>query len=264
LCTPFVLVALSANAADPLRPSLPESILTESATDVDAESAGETEFEANLFTVRSRRGGASAALTSLEVEWRVLRELGVRIEPSYSRVTDVHGTSSTPRFGMSGALALGLFHDFEHDFHLQIELLGRRYERDEERAFEPGETELPAAADVVAAKRFGRLTFRTTMGGEAGGTFAHAPIHTDVAVLTGITEEERYGFLAIEVRADWARTAPFVLAPEVVAETTPIGLPLRLGIAFPFGIAAEATQPAFGIFVRLAIVTEREMASGRR
>jgi hypothetical protein len=259
----LALAARWARAADPIRPPLPESILTESATDIDAEDADETEFEANVFMARARRGGASAALVSIEVEWRILRALGMRLEPSYSRMTDVQGTPSTPRFGMSGALAVGLFHDFDHDFHLQAELLGRT-ERADEAAFEPGESELPVAADLVAARRFGRWTLRTTVGGEAGGEFAHAPLHTDLAVLTGLTAEERYGFLAIDVRADWARAAPFVLAPEIIGDTTPIGLPFRLGVAFPVSLGVDATQPTFGIFMRLALLTGREAESGRR
>jgi hypothetical protein len=260
----FVLVTRWARGTEPIRPPLPESLLTESATDIDAEDAGETEYEANVVMLRARRGGASAALASLEFEWRVLRELGLRLEPSYARLTDVQGAASTPRLGMSGAVAIGLLHDFEHDFHLQAELLGRISERADETSVDPGEAELPASADLVAARRVGRLTFRTAVGGEAGGAFAYAPLHTDLAVLTGLTAEERYGFLAIDLRADWARSAPFVLAPELVGETTPIGLPFRLGVAFPVNLGVHATQPAFGIFMRLAILTQREAESGRR
>jgi hypothetical protein len=103
----------------PERPPLLESLLTESATDVDATEAGEIEYEANLASVGARRGGAHAWLSSLEIE-----------------------------------------------------------------------------------------------GGDAA---AHAPLHTDLAILTPFAGEGEFGFVGLEVRADWARAAPLVVAPDVAA-----------------------------------------------
>ncbi len=158
------------------RPPLPESLLTESATDVDAEEGGEIEYEANVATVGARAGGARAILTSLEVEWRVLREVGLRIEPSYARLVDSDAGGGRNQFGVAGALALGLLHDFARDLPVQAELLGRTPDSANARVFEPGETELPVAADIVAAVRSGRWTFRATVGAEAGGRLEHAPV----------------------------------------------------------------------------------------
>ncbi len=133
--------------AAPERPPLPESFLTESATDIDAAEAGEIEYEANLASVGARAGGAHATLTSLEVEWRALKELGLRLEPSFARIVDPGSVSGRDQFGVAGGIAVGLFHDFARDLHLQAELLGRTPESANARVFEPGETELPVAAD---------------------------------------------------------------------------------------------------------------------
>ncbi len=147
--------------------------------------------------------------------------------------------------------------------HLQLELLGRTPDNGDVRFFEPGETTLPFAADLVGAIRRGRWTLRTTVGGEAGDAFAHAPLHTDVALLTGFHREERFGFVVLEARADWARSAPLVLAPGVVADMTPLGGPFRLGIALPVNVGASRTDTSYGLFVRLILLTGRETEYGR-
>ncbi len=235
---------------------LPESILTESATDVDAEEAGEVEIEANLATVSARRGGSRALLSSLEVEWRVLRILGVRLEPSYERSRTEGSARPHDDFGFSGSLALGLLHDYAGDAHLQLEVLGRVPA--ETRGFAPDETVLPAAVDLVSAVRRGRFTLRTTVGAEAFGSFAHAPVHADLALLTGIRRDARFGFVGLEARTDLARANPFVLAPEIIADASSLGIPLRLGLAVPVNVGADATSQSYGLFVRLILLTDRE------
>ena len=251
-----------AQAAEPSRPPLAESLLTDSATDVDAAEGGEVEYEANFATVGARSGGAHAVLTSVEVEWRVWKSVGLRLEPSYTHVVDTGGTPSGHAFGVGGALAVGLFHDFARDLHLQAELLGRTPDSGNARAFEPGETELPLAADLLGAARRGIWTFRATAGGEAGASFAHAPLHTDLAVLAALFPESRFGFVALETRADWARAAPLVLAPEIVADATSLGLPFRLGVALPLNVGADAWRSSYGLFVRLILLTSREAEYG--
>jgi hypothetical protein len=250
-------------AEAPFRPPLAESLLTESATDVDAVEAGELETEANFTSLRAREGGARSTLISLEIEWRVLRNVGLRLEPSYARIVDAPPSPGHDELGGSGALAFGLFHDFSRDTHLQLEILGTTQASREARILAPGETELPLAADLVGAIRRGRWTLRATVGAEAGGAFAHAPLHTDLALLTGVTREERFGFFAIEARADWARVAPFVFAPEIIADATSIGIPFRLGIALPVSVGAPAEAPSYGMFIRLLLLNGREIESER-
>lgn len=255
------IVCAAADAAE--RPPLPESLLTESATDVDADEAGEVEYEANLATLGARRGSARATLTSLELEWRVLREFGFRFEPSYARVADTGAVVGRDQFGVAGALAFGLFHDFARDLHVQAELVGRTPDAGNARVFEPGESELPVAADFVAAVRRGRWTLRATVGAEAGGSFAHAPLHSDAALLTPFAGDMRFGFFGIEVRADWARAAPIVVAPDVVAITTPLGLPFSLSLALPVNVGADDAEASYGVFLRLMWLTSREAEYGK-
>jgi hypothetical protein len=247
-------------AAD--RPPLPEPLLTESTTDVDAEEAGELELEANAGSVGARSGFARATLTSLEVEWRPLRELGMRLEPSYARIVDPGAVTARDRLGIGGALALGLFHDFARDLHVQAELLGRTPESANERVFEPGESELPLAADLVSALRGGVWTIRATVGAEAGGAFAHAPLHTDMAALVYFANDWRFGFGGVEVRADWAREAPLVVGPDVVAIMTPLGLPFSLSLALPVNVGAGPTATSYGVFMRLMLLASRETEYG--
>lgn len=245
------------------RPPLPESILTESATDIDAEAAGELEYEANLTNLRARVGAAQETLASLEIEWRALRQLGFRLEPSVAHLADTPRATGHDSYGLGGAMAVGLLHDFVHDWHLQAEFLGRTSRYETAHVFDPSDTQLPYAADLLSALRIGRWTFRSTVGIEAGGPYARAPLHSDVAILTGIAQEERFGFLVIEGRADWARSAPLVVAPEYVADATALGLPFRLGIALPINVGVSATAVSYGMFMRLVFLTSREAEFGR-
>ncbi len=245
------------------RPPLQESILTESATDIDAEAAGELEYEANFANLRAHAGGADETLASLEIEWRALRELGFRLEPVLAHLSDSGRATGHDSYGFGGAMAVGLLHDFVHDLHLQAEFLGRTSRHESAHMFDPSDTQLPYAADLLSAIRIGRWTFRSTVGIEAGGSYARAPLHTDIAILTGIAREERFGFLVIEGRADWARSAPLVVAPEYVADATAIGLPIRLGIALPINFGVAASAVSYGMFMRLVLLTSREAQFGR-
>ncbi|MEO8905825.1 MAG: hypothetical protein ABI488_25055 [Polyangiaceae bacterium] len=242
---------------------LPESLLTESATDIDADEAGELEWEANLARLGARRGGAFSTLTSVEVEWRALSQLGLRLEPTYARIAPTGAAPERDSFGVSGAVALGVWHDYGRDQHVQIELLGHTADHSAGPLFDPGEEELPVSLDLLGAQRIGRWTFRTTAGVEAGGHFAHLPLHTDLAVLTGIANAARFGYLALEVRADWASVAPLVIAPELISDLVPLGLPFRLGMALPVNVGASAVDPSYGLFFRLVLLTERERNSER-
>jgi hypothetical protein len=237
------------------RRPFPEALLTESTTDIDAEDLGELEFELNAGRIAARTGGRSVAFTSMEVEWRFLQEMGLRLEPSYSRTADGMTGRAENDWGVAGAIARGLWHDRRCEVHLQAELLGRTPEAANARAFEPGETELPFAADLLGAVRRGPWTVRATVGAEAGGSFAHAPLHTDLALLAELPGDKRYGFLAFEARADWARKWPVVLAPEIEANAAPIGLPFRLGLALPVNVGADSTRASYGLFVHLLWIT---------
>lgn len=255
----FGVACMAANVpvvqAEVTRPPLPEAVLTESATDIDSIEAGELEWEANAEVLGARHGGARTTTTSLEVEWRIFEELGLRLEPTFEESSS--GATSEHEAGVAGALAFGLFHDFARDEHLQLELLAHTTNI-AEHGFETSDAELPGAADLVGAVRRGRFTFRGTLGVEAFGPIAHAPLHTDLAVLTGFLPDEQYGFFGLDVRADWARPQPLVVAPEFVADISRLGIPLRLSAALPYNVGARVTAESFGILLRLTLLSERE------
>jgi hypothetical protein len=208
-----------------------------------------------LVRAAARAGGATTALASLELEWRILKQLGMRIEPSYARTSAGGTTVPAESFGVSGAVAFGLWHDPEGEVHVQGELLARTPDGTTATVFEPSETELPVAADLLVAVRRGLWTLRATAGAEAGGAYAHAPMHTDCAVLMGILPDERFGFVGLEARADWAREAPFVVAPEFVSDAVSVGVPVRHGVALPVNLGVDAMRASYGMFLRLQWVT---------
>lgn len=247
------------------RPPLPEPVLTESVTDIDAAEGGELELALNAYSLVPRTGNARAAQTSVEAEYRLTRLLGVRVEPSISRLRAPGALDAENELGVGGAVALTLLHDFAHDFHLQAELSGRTpglRGRDAGRSSELNEAALPYDVALRAAWRVGRFTFRPGLGAEAGGASAHAPLRASFAVLTGLDDAARLGFVGLEADADFARRAPLVLAPNLVADLTPLDVPFRLALALPLFVGVDRALPFSGVYLRLLFVSDREAAYG--
>jgi hypothetical protein len=244
------------------RPPLPESILTESTTDVDAHEAGEVELESNMSSVGEARGGTQATAVDLELEVRVLSFLGARIEPSWQHTTysdDGHDEG----FGISGGLAFGLIHDWAHDAHLQLEMNARHYSIEDPRAVELGETTLPYEPQLLGAWRLAQLTFRGSVGVEFGpGTVAHAPIDLEASMLTGLDRDARLGFFGLEGEVDFARIAPVMLAPDLVANLASFDLPFEVGVAVPWFVGSPTRRANIGVLLRLFYMSEREVAFG--
>ena len=235
------------------RPPLPEQILTESITDLDAIKPGETEFAVNGQTLRATQGGARAFQTGIEAEWRATSHLGLRLEPSYASLIE-EGRSN--EFGLQAAAAWGLLHDFAHDFHVQVEATARFTRDDRPYESQPGDFSLPFAAGVRVGKRFGPVTLRPGVGAEIGATAAHLPIWFGMGALYELGEGGRYGFAGVELDADGGRQTPFIVAPDFMVDMKMIGLPFRLGIAIPYVPGAPATEPSLGIYLRLIVRTE--------
>jgi hypothetical protein len=243
---------------------MPEPIFTESTTDIDGYEPGEIEFDIDAAESVARRNGARLLQTSFEMEWKVWSRLGVRLEPGFSSAREGLATSVDGGFGFRGAAGWNLLHDFRHDFHLQIEA-SERFIDDTPYAFriQPGEAPLPFTADLKAAIRVADWTLRSSIGTEAGGTPAHAPIRFQAALMRPFTSDMRFGFFGLEMDADWGRPDPVVLAPNVWADVTPIGVPARLGVGIPVVIGAPDTLPAAGVYVRLLVLTSREASFER-
>jgi hypothetical protein len=241
------------------RPPLPEPIFTESTTDIDGYEPGEIEFDVNGAGAVARRNGARLYATSVEIEWKVWSRLGVRVEPSFASAREELASAATTAFGLRGAAGWALVHDFRHDFHLQIEA-SERFIDDTPYSFrmQPGEAALPFSADLKAAVRAVSWTLWATVGTEAGGAPAHAPFRLQAALMHPFTSETRFGFFGFEMDADWGRPDPVVIAPNVWADATPLGLPARLGVGIPVVVGAPDRSPAAGVYLRLLILTSRE------
>jgi hypothetical protein len=263
---PMVALAIRVARADELeRSPLPEPILTETATDIDSSAGGELELALNGYSLLPRTGGARAAQASIEAEYRITRLLGVRVEPWFARTRESGAATFDRELGIGGALAVTLLHDFAHDLHLQAEIAGRTpglAGRDAALSSELNEAALPYDVSLRAAMRVGRFTLRPSIGAEAGGTSAHVPLRASLAVLTGLDDATRFGFFGLEIDSDFARRAPLVLAPNLVADLTSLELPFRLGLALPLFVGRDRELPFAGVYLRLLFVSEREAAYG--
>ncbi len=257
----FVSMSASRAVADPghapERPPIPEPILIETATDIDAFEACEYEIEANAISMRPLRGGGFHLVGSVEAEWLITRRFGVRIEPSVSRDLDRAGADGETTFAGSLAASWKLFHDFRHDFHGQIEMAGR-LPWTRSPFTEPGESALPFVFDLPVAYRPGPITLRSFVGAGAGRVGAHVPARGGLALLAPLGPSDRFGFFGVEVEADGARRAPFVVALDVTSSLMPVGVPVRLGFALPWVIGARADEPALGLMFRLIVEPGRE------
>jgi hypothetical protein len=240
---------------------MPEPIFTESVTDLDGYDAGELEFEVNGFDFRALRGGALDLQASAEAEWLVTRRLGVRLEPFVAGSRDGTRTSLEKAYGAGAAISWKLVQDYVHDFHVQAELSGRA-PWDSATSVEPGDSPLPLTFDIRSGIREGRCTVRGSVGGGVGASVAHVPVRASLAVLTPLGPSERFGFIGMEADVDGARAYPVVLALDVVPELSPLHLPFRLGLAIPWAVGVESTQPSIGLLLRLFWESPEEQAYG--
>ena len=255
-----VLILLAADLV-PERPPIPEPILVETITDIDAHAAGEVEFEFNTLFMRARRGGAYELEVGPEIEWLATDRLGTVLEIFGTREAAA-GEASTNQVGATAGLSWKLLHDYPRDFHLQAEVRGR-VPFDLEPT-DPGEPALPFALDLLSALQLGRWTLRNSIGVSAGGKAAHVPLRGSAVLLTGLGGTQRHGFWGLEVVADGAKIAPLALALDLVPDLTPAGLPFRVGLVGSYSFGGPETVPSWGGFLRIFIESERENEFDRR
>ena len=127
-----------------------------------------------------------------------------------------------------------------------------------------GEQALPSSAMLRGASRLGFLTLRPGIGLEAGNASPTLALRGAVAVLTPLSPDARFGFFGVEMEADWGRFSPYSVAANVVADLTPVDIPLRLGLALPWTLGADSTAASLGLYFRLFYVSDREQAYGRK
>ncbi|HEX8789871.1 MAG TPA: hypothetical protein VF765_02895 [Polyangiaceae bacterium] len=212
------------------------------------------ELEANGSNLASLRGNRHSLDASVEIEWLVTRRLGLRLEPTISRDGSVDA-------GVSYGASWKLVQDFAHDFHLQLELLGRVPTTDTE-IVQPGDPDQPLALDLRAAWRAGPLTFRPGVGVGAFGEADHSPARASLAVLAPFEGTGRFGFWGFEVDADGGRESPAVVAFELVPHLEPLGIPLGIGFALPMVVDAPEDRPSFGFYLRVFYESAREIEFG--
>ena len=245
-----------ADEPDIRRAPIPEPILSETVTDIDGTEAGEIELEANGSIMRALHGGAHALDTSVEIEWLATRRFGFRLEPTLSH--DAYGGPAETAVGASGGASFKLLQDFEHEFHVDAEVLAR-VPWDELPLVQPGDPALPLALDLRAGWRRDPITLRWSVGVGAFGDAEHLPIRGSLAALAPFEASGRFGFWGLELDADGARGAPFVAALNVVPNFAPAGLPLRLGLALPWAIGERDDRPSVGLFLRVFYESAREI-----
>jgi hypothetical protein len=242
---------------------MPEPILAETTTDIDATEVGEREIEANFSHLRSRAGWAFDLQVSPEFEILLPWRLGIKVEPSFERAASA-GSSASNGVGMAGGLSWKLVQDFTHDVHVQAEVNGAYSSIDSPNFVQPSESPSPFWFDLKSGFRTGFLTLRNSLGFSAGGMNAHLPVRGSAALLTDIDRSGRYGFWGVEMEADGARTSPVTVALDLVPNLAPSGLPFALGFVLPFVVGADARTPSYGFFVRLFYESEREQAYTRQ
>jgi hypothetical protein len=241
-------LGVPAHAAErpPDKTPMPEPLIGESITDIDRSEAGELEIDFTVVARRTRLPTLNVATGAIELEWGVTRHLGLAFEVGVSKGLGPDSASVPFEPGLRAAAAWGLFHDFAHDIHLQLESSARVLSERNEGLIESEDSPMRASVDLRGGARQGQWTLRSGIGVGFGGHSRHAvPIRANLAVFSELRPSAPIGFVGLEVDGDWGRRNPVFLAPTMVFGSHPF----RLG----FGILTAITDvgPSPGILVRL-------------
>jgi len=243
--TYFLSIVYCSNSmaeSEPIR-RMPEPLISESLTDIDGLESGELEFDATVNTLRStdlKSGGNGQAI---EAEWRATDRLGLGAEASYT---------SDNQSGLNIGASWILFHDKARDFHLQAEIGYQLIDQDDSIGRDWDDASLPLKFGLRAGWRYGLWTTRAGLGAEAlGQTGVNSAMRASVAEFFEFAGKSRFpSFAGIEVDGDWARPAPYILAPTVVVDFTQIALPMKLGVATPWSPSMNSIPASWGVIIR--------------
>lgn len=241
-----VLLAALAAGAQPL-PKLPEPLLGESITDLDAPGAGELELDLTAHLLAPRAGREGGWGLSLEAEWRALDRLGLALEVGLA------GEAGGPALALRPGASFALLADPARQVWLQAEVTARLLDAEEAAGpGEPGEAARAVAAGLRGGLRLGAWTLRGALGAGLGGPSVHAvPARAQLALLRALGPGGAWGFWGAEVEADWARRAPFWVAPQLVLDGAPLGVPARLGLALTAAPPGGGEPWRLGALVRI-------------
>src|SRR6202022_2270061 len=110
----------------------------------------------------------------------------------------------------------------------------------------------------ACARACARASSRCGQGrGVGSGSARRVPLRTGLAVLFQVGPAGQSGFAGVEIDADWARRTPLVLAPQVVVDAKPLGLPALFGLALPLRLDPEGHEPRLGFLLRVMVEIDR-------
>ncbi len=232
-----------------VRTKLPEPLLSESITDLDGAEAGEIELDATGVS-SFRRSTSGAWQSSVEIEWRALERLGLALELGLGGTI---GSASSTVFAVRPAASFVIGHWPPLDFHLMAEVSANPL-RDDAAENDPGEAAMPVSGGLRAGLRVERFTLRGFVGAGVGAASVHlVPLHLQGAVLYEFGAGSGLGFAGIEADSDWARRTQVTLAPNLVIRGGRLHLPIDVGLAMPWTIAARSSERSLGVLLRLML-----------
>lgn len=234
-----VLLRLGAVSSTEERVPMPETMFSESITDIDGEEAGEVEMDVSSALMLPGPDAPSLRL-SQETEWRVLRRVGVVLEAGTvwnpNHPVAGHPVAADLRVGASWAL----LHLAEAGFHVQLEgnlrLLEGRTTAGIVDHPEFDEAALPMWGGIRAGLQRGAWTLRSSYALEMGLQQQGRPrlgMRTSITVLCSLST---LGFVALDVDVDTARSRPLVVAPSATLSSGWLDLPFRLALGLPVGV----------------------------
>jgi hypothetical protein len=244
-----VVTASSAARADE---NLPEAIIEENITDIDANESGTLEIDYSGVLLAPHHAGVAGAWNmQLEAEWRALDRLGLAAELATGAKTDGFAPKAPSLFGGRAAASYVVVRDFERQLFLQAEGTARFDAGDDPNFADLSEPALPYTAGLRWATRVRAFTLRAAATGEGGGSFAHAPVRGSFVLLWDFPIATSYVDVGTEAIADWARTSPFVMVPEVLVLAPMFGRHVRFGLGAPLTLGAKGDDGAWGIAFRI-------------
>jgi len=252
-CVAVCLTLVGARTARAGESTIPEPVVEENITDVDASRVGtvEVDFTGSMLAPRAAPKTGSWS-SELEAEWRPVDRLGLGAGVAWGGSTSGFSPTSAGAVVPRVAASYVFVRDRPRHLYFQWEASARAVNREAAALDDPLEATLPYTAGVRWATQAGPFTLRAGLIGEAGGSFAHAPIRQSYGALLQCFDLGSRLYLGAELVEDWARASPLLVVPEVLLLSRLLGAPVRLGIGVPSTLGARDRSEA-GIAVRFVL-----------
>lgn len=254
LATALVVLSIvgDARAARAGEDTLPEPVIQENITDIDALDVGSLELDLTPRYVRAQHSSSGLWATGLEAEWRPIDRVGIGGEVEVSGELDASKFLAPAHVVPRASASFVFLRDFERKVFLQAEAGGRYDGPGELAQLDPTELVLPYWAGIRGAAVAGPADLRLSALAEAGRSFVHAPLNTGAALLLPFAGSAKAA-VGVEALADWARRYPLLLAPQAQLLTHAAGRPVRLQVAFPVTAGAKGADATYGISFRFVL-----------